>query len=186
MSIKLITPPTVEILSLAEAKLALRKETDEEDALIATLISAARLKAEHATGRAFGQQTRELIIDAFPEDEILLPGTPVTSIVSVRYADIAGATQTLDPSAYVLDGDYVPSCLIPAFGVAWPDTYDTANAVRVQYVCGHVAADVPDAKLWMQIDVCTQYAQREGVSAGALVATPRQAWDAYLDPYIIY
>ena len=102
------------------------------------------------------------------------------------YADIAGATQTLDPSAYVLDGDYVPSCLIPAFGVAWPDTYDTANAVRVQYVCGHVAADVPDAKLWMQIDVCTQYAQREGVSAGALVATPRQAWDAYLDPYIIY
>ena len=47
MSIKLITPPAVEVFSLAEAKVALRKETDEEDGLIATLISAARSGRAH-------------------------------------------------------------------------------------------------------------------------------------------
>ncbi|MCB0251467.1 MAG: head-tail connector protein [Anaerolineae bacterium] len=186
MSIKLITPPAVEVFSLAEAKIALRKETDEEDALITMLISAARKQAEHITGRAFGAQTRELIIDAFPDDEILLPGSPVTSITSVIYADDTGATQTLDSAAYVLDPDYVPSSLLPAAGLSWPGTYDTANAVRVRYDCGHVAADVPDVKVWMQITVCTLFAQREGLSGNAISAVPRQAWDAYLDPYIIY
>jgi uncharacterized phiE125 gp8 family phage protein len=73
MALRLVTPPTVEPVSVQEAKLHLRLITDitdisntAEDNLIGVLISAAREYAENVCRRAFVTQSYLLTLDAFP------------------------------------------------------------------------------------------------------------------------
>jgi uncharacterized phiE125 gp8 family phage protein len=101
---------------------------------------AAHAAAEHFTGRPIGEQTRELALDEFPEDAFVL-GAAVTSITSVKYIDTAGVEQTLAPAAYALDHYSLECSLLPAVDTDWPDTLETANAVKVRFVAG----DLPDA-----------------------------------------
>jgi hypothetical protein len=63
MSLQLNTPPATEPVTLAQAKAWLKVETDDEDALIAALIPAARARAEWHTGRAFVTQGWTLWLD---------------------------------------------------------------------------------------------------------------------------
>ena len=64
--VTVVTAPTVEPISLAEAKQHLRFESTVEDALISALIVAARKHCETATRRAFVTQTLRLTRDTFP------------------------------------------------------------------------------------------------------------------------
>ncbi len=66
MSTVLLTPPTAEPVSLAEAKLHLRVEDNADDVLIGALISATRVQAEHDTRRSLVTQTWQLVLDRFP------------------------------------------------------------------------------------------------------------------------
>lgn len=52
-----LTPPAEEPLSLAEARAFLRLDETAEDNLLATLITAARLMVEAASGRLLVDQT---------------------------------------------------------------------------------------------------------------------------------
>lgn len=62
----LVTPPIEEPISLDEAKAHLRVDIDDDDALIAGLIVAARSEAEQITRRAFVSQSWKLALDQFP------------------------------------------------------------------------------------------------------------------------
>ncbi|MGN5354335.1 head-tail connector protein [Ralstonia sp. L16] len=53
-------------MSLAEAKLHLRVDFTDDDALITSLIAAARMAAENICRRAFVTQKWELTLDGFP------------------------------------------------------------------------------------------------------------------------
>lgn len=61
-----ITPPAIEPLSLAEAKLHLRVDMSDDDGEINDAIGAAREDCEGETHRAFITQTWQLILDHFP------------------------------------------------------------------------------------------------------------------------
>ena len=61
-----IVAPYAEPVHLDDAKLHLRVEVTDDDALIRTLIVAARNHAEIFTGRALVTQTWDLKLDAFP------------------------------------------------------------------------------------------------------------------------
>ena len=50
-----LTPPAIEPVSLSEAKDFLRILADDEDELLGTLITAARLMIEAASGRLFSR-----------------------------------------------------------------------------------------------------------------------------------
>lgn len=187
MALKLITAPAAEPILLATAKAHLRVDHANDDTLIDALITAARQAAEDRTGRAIITQTWELVLDAFPANEIQIAKPPVTGITSVKYIDTAGAEQTLGTDQYLLDADAFPGWLLLAYGASWPDTQDAANAVRIRFTCGYGASEsaVPAAlRQWMLIAIATMYAQREATSVGLSVAeVPRNFIDGLLDPY---
>lgn len=186
MSLKLITAPAAEPILLATAKAHLRVDHSSDDALITSLITAARLAAEDRLGRRLINQTWELVIDAFPSAEIKVGVLPVVSITSVKYIDAAGAEITLASDQYTLDADTLPGWLLPAYGVDWPATRDVANAVRVRFVCGYGAdgTAVPQPIIqWMLLTIGTLYAHREAVVAGQMAEVPRTFVDGLLDPY---
>jgi len=187
MAYKIITHPTFEPVSLAEAKAHCRVDGNDDDALITALIRAARESAEHETGRALCTQTRELVLDAFPE-AFILRGAPVQSIVSIKYLDLDGIEQTLDPVDYILDNDSEPGFAVVGYGKGWPATQATINAVRLRYVCGYAAAvDVPESiKSWMLLAIGTLYAQRETMVDPKSQSLPDRFWRRLLDPHIIY
>lgn len=187
MTYKVITPPAVEPITLAEARAQCRYDGTENDAVLAALIAAARDQAEAETGRALCTQTRELVLDAFPE-AFVLRGAPVQSVVSVKYLDAAGIERTLDPQDTLLDKDSEPGYLVPAYGKTWPETYPVPNAVRVRYTCGYGAAsDVPPGiKQWLLLAVAAFDAQREAVGAAQTFALPDRFWHRLLDQYRIY
>lgn len=185
MSRTTITGPA-EPITLADAKLHLRVEHDADDASITRLISAAREAAEHELGRPLGTQVVQITLDAFPAVELDL-GADVAGIVSVQYLDTTGALQTLDPAAYVLDNYDAERCyLLPADGVDWPSTYDSANAVRVRITCG--LTPVPESvRSWMLMQLGTLDKHRESVAAGVPVAElPGRFVDRLLDRYRIW
>ena len=90
MSLSLITPPTVEPVSLAEAKLHLRVDFDDDDALIESLISAARVAAETLTGRQSCTARWIRTLDGFPCSSLQLHRCPVQSVVEISYQDQLG------------------------------------------------------------------------------------------------
>lgn len=160
-TLKLITDATVEPVTLAEAKLQLRLETDitTEDARVTRLIQAAREDAEHRLGRRLCTQTWECVLDAFPEAEIDLRKPPIAAITSVVYIDENGDSQTMDSALYSLDADTSHGWLLPAIDTTWPATLDTANAVRVRFTTGvATAALVPAAvRDWILLRVESLY-----------------------------
>lgn len=162
MSITLITGPATEPVTLAEAKLHLRVDVSDDDALITSLIVAMRTACENEIKRSLITQTWEKVMDFFP-DAIQLPMPPIQSVTSITYIDVNGALQTLPTNQYVLDKDSEPGYVVRAINVNWPVTGDYINAVRVRYVAGYVAAaNVPETiKLWMKIRLANAYDNRE-------------------------
>lgn len=66
MPLILLSGPAEEPISLIEAKEHLRVDYDDEDALISSLIAAARQYAESICRRVFVTQSWKLVLDAFP------------------------------------------------------------------------------------------------------------------------
>lgn len=160
MRIRITAAPTVEPVTLAEAKLHLRVDVADDDALITRLISAAREQCEQELDRSVAPQTVQLLLPAFPDGAIPLPRGPVTAVTSLQYVDQAGTLQTVSALNYTLDDSQVDAYLQPAFGFAWPATRDEPNAVRVTYTAGWVTA--PSAvRQWILLAVGTMYASRE-------------------------
>lgn len=181
MNPKRITTPT-EPVTLAEAKLHLRVDDTDEDALIHGLISAARETCEDRIEGTVPVTGWRLTLDSFP-DAIKLPRPPIVSVESVKYLDTAGVQQTLSPLDYVVDTASSPGYIVPAFGKAWPETRDQINAVEVEYTAG--SATPPAAiKAWLLLAVGDMYAHREASSDKPTVA--HGFADRLLDPFKVW
>lgn len=133
-TLDIITPPAVEPVSLAEAKLHLGVATSLEDTsftadddLIQGLIESARDWCESYCNRAFVYQTLALTCDSFPwgggyfnranrmnpqlnnflptqSGVIKLDKPPFVSMTSIDYLNVSGNWQTLSPSIYRVIG----------------------------------------------------------------------------------
>ena len=189
---KIITPPAVEPITLEEAKLHLRVDFDDDDALISRLIKTARESAESETSRTMVATTFELALDAWPGCPsgavgpwpiIKILNPPLLAVESITHLDHAGETQTLDPSTYIVfEGD--PALITTAFRQTWPSVPRHPGAIKVRYTAGYGTdpSDVPDCvKTWMLLTIGSLYENREAVVAGVSVA-PLPGLDAILDP----
>lgn len=66
MPLQLVSAPAGEPITLLEAKQHLRVDVDDDDALIGSLITAARQAAETRTGRQLMTARWKLVLDGFP------------------------------------------------------------------------------------------------------------------------
>ena len=175
---------TVEPVSTAEAKAHLRVTSSTDDALIGTLITAARQSAENRLRRSILPQTWELTLDKFP-DAIKLAYPPLIGVTTLKYLEpVAGVPTTLNALSYTVDGKNEPGWIVPAYSYEWPDIYDAINAVEVTYTAGWAtAADVPQViKAWILLQIGNLYENREATVPGVSM-TELPYCDALLDGY---
>lgn len=184
-----VSGPVGEPVTSAEIKASARIDGAEFDSHLAIIIPALRRQAEARTHRKIMTQTVRLVLDAFPSGEIDLTLPDVTAIVSVKYLDVAGVEQTMANTAYSMidvGAKTLPTFLAPAHGTTWPDTYDAANAVKVEFTVGAAsAAAVPeDIKLWIIAHACQVLRLPEGITSGTLAPLPFV--DHLLDAYKVW
>lgn len=189
MSFIVSTAPTVEPVTLEEAKLHLRADGTDQDALIAALIQTAREHIERICERALMPQKWKLLLDAFPACNgglIQLPGGLVSSLVSFKYFDTAGVEQTLVANTgYQADLLSQPARLLPPISGVWPTSQlDRLNAVVVEYSVGYAKASLVPAplKAALLLIVGDLYENREASIVGSIY-TETPAVKALLWPY---
>lgn len=150
---RLLTAPTVEPVTIDDAKIAARiSDTNAFDSVVPGLISTARQLAEQATGRQLMQQTWRIELADWP-----LPGDefPVhqATAAAVNYWDGA-AWVTLSGAAYAFDAQGNGTALAPALNTSWPTLGDKALGarVRIDLTAGATdAATVPECvKLYVK------------------------------------
>lgn len=205
MGYTLVTAPTSEPISLAQAKLHLRLDdiggAHPDDSLVSALITAVRQFAEQQTRRSLITQTWRYTCDAFPygqiswtpwlrefgipENAICLEKGPITTITSITYLDTSGATQTLADTEYAADLTGPLARVTPAFGKVWPPALPQIAAVKVNFTAGYgSAADVPPGiKQWMLVRLRALYDNRSEIVDGAAIVP--SYIDRMLDPYRI-
>lgn len=200
MSLKRITNPTTQSISVLECKEFLRIQgSTVEDVLIAGFIKAAENYCENYTKRSLCRQQWELRLDDFNgiDDPIELPRPPLStasSDVVVNYVEDTTAGNTTQVASTLLDVDYYsePGRIYPSYDNEWPDNVrDVRNAVRITYYSGYSStAIIPnDIKHWLLLRVGAMYEHREALMAGNFanqtVELPRNFVDGLLDPYVI-
>lgn len=176
-----ITAPSVEPVTLAEAKSHCRIDADitEHDGLLELLIQAAREQAEHDTGRALITQTLQVLEPASCRLQLRKP--PFLSMTSVVAVDSAGVETAITGSDYTIDHSrLIPDLVIKAMPSG-------ACYIKAQYNAGYgaSASSVPSAiRRWMLMHIATHFEHRESVVVGGSVASmPTPFIDGLLDPF---
>jgi uncharacterized phiE125 gp8 family phage protein len=174
VGLKLVMPPSIEPVTLAEAKAHLRLDTDADDAYVSALIVAARERVELFLRRALITQTYEYTLDGFPMSaHIDLPRPPLQSVEWIKYIDAAGFRQTLSSEAYTVDASTNEIARVAlAWKCFWPIIRYSINAVVIRFVAGYGAAaeDVPQAiRHGILIEISSLYEHREDVVVGQTV-----------------
>lgn len=170
----LITPPAAEPVTLAEAKAHLRLDGTADDALVSTLIIAARLLCEMWTGRALLTQTWQLRRDAAPDgNSLCLPKAPLQAVVHIKTYDDLDAATLCAAATYFVDTASAPGRVVLRQGAVWPAVARSAAGFEVQFTAGYGAAgsDVPaPLRQGLLTHVARLYSQR-----GDLVGPDGQA-----------
>lgn len=210
MSLRLVTGPTDEPVSVIEARQRLRIDTDAADADIDLMIRSARMEIDGFTGllgRALITQTWDLGLPYFPSGPIKLPLPPCQSVVSVTYYDAADALQTVSPADYrLVDRGDAPSILEPTT-TTWPDAggsslqgisnrdpfdpdaiwYGRTDPVTIRFVAGWDGPEnVPEPiRTWLLARVGALFAQPEMASVQVQVYNV-PFYDYLLRPFKIW
>ena len=146
MSLQLVTPPAAEPLTLGEAKAHLKVDTTADDALIASLIVAARTRAEWLSHRALITQSWIFWRDGWPCEGFEIPLPPFQSLTSISAYDLNDTATVLELSFYRLDAAAVPARIGWREAVVPPPSLRSFNTLAVAFTCGYgdAAADVPE------------------------------------------
>jgi uncharacterized phiE125 gp8 family phage protein len=193
MALTLVTGPTVEPVTVTEAKSQLRLDIADDDTYIGTLITAAREWVEGQTKRALVAQTWDWAIDyGFPWRQgyrIDLPLNPVISVASIAYVDDAGNAATWAADQYTAVCRQNGSFIVPAYNVSLPVIRNVPNAITVRFTAGFYdntaspeTGSVPQPlKQAIILLVAHWYENRE--AAGKAMAEAPYAVEALISPY---
>lgn len=184
----LLTAPTTEPVSLAEAKLSARVDGAEFDTLLPGLIAGARAQAEQECGRAWAQQVWRTELADWPVSTFTF-NLWRPSLAAVSYWN-GSAWVTLATNQYVMApvAMGVGAIIVPALNVTWPTLPDVAAGprVRVDLTVGEsTAAAVPEGvKTYIKAQVASWLRVPEAIGPGQL--QPNPLLGALLDPWRVY
>lgn len=170
MALVMTAAPAAEPLSLSEAKAHLRIDATDEDALIGSLITAARLLVERTMGLALITQGWSYYLDYWPPSCcITLPLAPVQAVSAVTVYDADDAPTVLDAGSYAVDVISEPARLV--LQEATPSVMTRAfNGFEVAFTAGFGdgASDVPaPVRHAVTLLVAHWFERREPVVLGA-------------------
>lgn len=177
MGLVLVTAPTVEPVTVAEAKEHMRVSGSTEDSYISGLIKAARALVERRAKSTLINTTYRLELYGFPScGYIKLPRSPISSVTHVKYLDTTETLATVTSTNYQVDTGAIHGYIINDQSYVWPTVFpQTYNAVQVTYVAGYgsAATAVPDAaRAVIMMLVANWYENREAVSDAMLRPVP--------------
>lgn len=190
-SLQRTVDPTVDPVTLADAKTHLRVDGTDDDALITSAITAATSRIEEHIGRQLITATWKLTLDRFPGgDTIILPRPPIQSVTSVTFWRKDGTSSTVAATDYLVDTQAEPGRLVLHSGKSWPtDTLRAAASVEVVYIAGYGAAgaDVPEPiRAAVKLVTGTLYEHRETVVVGTTATPLPQSVEWLLHPYRVW
>lgn len=171
-----VTAPAVDPVTLAEAKVQCRVDTDADDAYITSLIKLATTMVENLLEVSLISQEWQASYDLFPIWAIILPRMPMASgPVTVTYRLGDGTTQTLTATDFQVDYNVIPGRIYPKWATSWPATRGDENSVVVRYPTGYgpTAASVPpEAKHLILVLVAHYYDTRQPTAPGSVNSVP--------------
>lgn len=104
MTLVQLTSPAIEPVGVDEFKAHARIDGEEENALLAAMLLAARAHIETLSGKVFITQSWRLIADEVPSDGRLpLLVRPIRSVDSVVVYDGQGTPSSLEPEDWLAD-----------------------------------------------------------------------------------
>lgn len=173
-SLRRVSRPAVEPVSLTEAKAHCHVDSDAEDAYLMSLIAVAREYVEETLDKTLLDTVWEAKYDQFPIWEIVLPRPPMKpSAVTVTYRGLEGATHSF--SDFQVDANGVPGRIYPLYEGTWPAVRGDENSVTVQWTAGYGTSGVsvpPTDKHMILLAVGQWYANREPVAQGSMMPVP--------------
>jgi len=180
--------PTVDVITLEEAKTHCRVDGSDEDMLITALIEAATAHLDGYSGtlgRALITQTWRQDFDGF-SDFMRLPVGNLQAVSSVTYYDADNATQTLATSVYTSFSDEIGPFITLKPDEEWPTSYTRQDAVRVTWTAGYgtAASNVPGAiRAAMLLLIGHWYTNREAIVSDKTTAELPMAVNTLLAPF---
>jgi uncharacterized phiE125 gp8 family phage protein len=137
-------PPSAALFTAEELRASVGLTTEEYDAELSAFLESvtAAIDGPDGIGYALMRQTWTLSLPGFGSS-IALPGAPVKAIEAVRYLDLDGEEQTLDPALYRLELGSRPARFLAAPDAMLPPTLGgglVPGAVRIDYELGEATA----------------------------------------------
>jgi uncharacterized phiE125 gp8 family phage protein len=178
-SLRRITQPAVEPVSLAFAKTHARVDTETDDLYIQSLISVARAYVEDVLDITICTTVWEVKYDLFPIWAIVLPRLPMqdkTITVTYRSGDGTYSTLSSANADFQVDASVLPGRIYPQWARAWPATRGDENSVTVRYTAGYGddGQNVPPAvKHLIMLLVGHWYDTRQPAVTGAPQSVPQ-------------
>lgn len=170
--LKLFAAPEIEPISLAEALAHLRVDGPNEDTLITRLIKTARMQAETFTRRAFITQTWDWFLDEFPSEAAYVPRPTLQAVDFIKFVDLDGNQQTLDPAVYLVDNASEPGRITLNWLRLWPTYRNLANSINIRFTAGYGdnADDVAEPVRQAMLLTLTHWFENRGIMGSSGMA----------------
>lgn len=210
-SLKLITPPAAEPISLTDAKSFLKVDTTDDDTFITAIIKSARRHAESYTKRKLITQVWEYWLDEFPGGigggntrwwdgvverplsylagwgrEVVLPLPPFQTLNFLNTYDLSDNLSAFDTTKLIIDTPTEGLGRIALkFGQIWPVPIRLTNSVQINFTVGYGTDSslIPeDIMEAMRIMIGHFYEKRQPTESGRALDLPLSV-DDLLQPW---
>lgn len=133
MTLTVKTEPASEPILVKDLKTHLRIISAKDDTYLASLIRVAREHIEMEIGRSLITRTYTATFDFWPNARFWRLEFPsIQSVTHIKYYDTTSAQQTFSADNYQVDDRRI----ILNYGLSWPDIWDEANGIEIEYVAG--------------------------------------------------